>query len=68
MLDALRENEPPPTWRLALLAAAALAMLGGLARLVWLGGGDAQRAPYVQLARALAAAGAVAYAVSVLLT
>jgi hypothetical protein len=65
MLDALRENEPPPAWRLALLAAAALAMLGGLARLAWLGGSEARRA---RVAQALAAAGAAAYAVSALLS
>lgn len=65
MLDALRENEPPATWRLALLAAAGLAMLGGLARLAWVGGAEAARS---RAAQALAAAGAIAYAASVLMS
>jgi hypothetical protein len=65
MLDALRENEPPATWRVALLAAAGLAMLGGLARIAWLPAAEAARA---RLAQAVAAAGAVAYAVCALLS
>jgi hypothetical protein len=60
MLDALHETEPPPTGTLALLALAAVAMLGGLGRLTWAGG---ERA-----AQAVAAIGFVAYAVVLLMT
>ena len=59
MLDALHDTEPPATWTLVLLAASGLAMLGGLARLGWLGD-DARTA---RAAQVLAGAGAVAYAV-----
>jgi len=79
MLDALRENEPPAAWRLALLAAAGLAMLGGVARLAWVGGGGGAGSGAVARARAgsgaragliaqgVAAAGAVVYAIVLLL-
>lgn len=60
MLDALRETEPPPTGTLVLLALAGVAMLGGLARLAWVG---AERT-----AQALAAIGFLAYAVVLLMT
>jgi hypothetical protein len=60
MLDALRDNEPPPTGTVALLGLAGVAMLGGLARLAWVGG---ERA-----AQALAAIGFIAYAVVLLIT
>lgn len=62
MLDALHENEPPPTWRMALLAAAATALLGGLAGLAWAGDQIAR----ARVAQALAAAGLVAYAIVLL--
>lgn len=62
MLDALREHEPPATGTLALLAAAGLAMLGGLARLAWSDAPARER-----VAQGLAAVGAIAYA-AVLLT
>lgn len=52
MLDALRDDEPPSTWILALLGASAAAMLGGLARLAWLGP-DAARARRAQVVAAL---------------
>ncbi len=58
MLDALREGEPPATWLLCTLAAAALAMVGGLGRLAWLGhDGSGARA-----AQVVAALGLLAYA------
>jgi len=59
MLDAMRSEETPATWMLVTLAAAALAMIGGLARLAWLGE-DAARA---RVAQGVAAVGFVAYAV-----
>jgi hypothetical protein len=59
MLDALHDNEPPGTWTLAALAAAGLAMLGGLTRLAWLG----QEARTARVAQAVATAGLVTYAV-----
>jgi len=52
MLDALRGDEPPSTWLLAVLGASAAAMLGGLARLAWLGP-DAARARRAQVVAAL---------------
>jgi hypothetical protein len=58
MLDALHEGEPPATGLLCALSAAALAMVGGLGRLAWLGQ-DASRARVTQL---VAAAGLLAYA------
>jgi hypothetical protein len=58
MLDALHENEPPATWLLCALAASALAMVGGLGRLAWLG----REASGARVARAVAAAGLLAYA------
>jgi hypothetical protein len=64
MLDALRENEPPPTWRMALLAAAATSLLGGLAGLAWAGADASARS--ARIAQALAAAGIVAYAIVLL--
>jgi hypothetical protein len=60
MLDALRDNEPPPTPTLALLALAGVAMLAGLGRLAWAGG--------ERSAQLLAAVGFVAYAVVLLMT
>lgn len=62
MLDALRTDDTPPTWGLLTLAAAAIAMIGGLGRLAWLGP-EAARA---RVAQAVAAAGFVAYAVVLL--
>jgi hypothetical protein len=59
MLDALRDNEPPATWTLVALAASALAMLGAMARLAWLG--DAARSAHV--AQAIAGAGLLGYAI-----
>ena len=58
MLDALHESEPPATWVLCALATAALAMVGGLGRLAWLG----QEAGGARVAQAFAAAGLLAYA------
>jgi hypothetical protein len=58
MLDALRETEPPATWLLCTLAAAALAMMAGLARLAWLG----RDAAGARVAQVVAAAGLLAYA------
>jgi hypothetical protein len=67
MLDALRENEPPPTWRMALLAAAATSMLAGLAGLAWgPRAGKEAGARSARIAQALAAAGIVAYAIVLL--
>jgi hypothetical protein len=63
MLDALREHEPPPTGSLALLAAAGLAMIGGLARLAWV---DAPAE--ARVAQGLAAVGLVAYAIACFVT
>jgi hypothetical protein len=60
MLDALHDTEPPPTATLVLLAAAGVAMLGGLGRLAWAGG---ERA-----AQVLAAIGLITYAVVLLMT
>jgi hypothetical protein len=59
MLDALHESEPPASWLLVTLAASAAAMVGGLARLAWLGP-EASRARVAQI---VAAAGLLAYAV-----
>ncbi len=58
MLDALREAEPPATWVLCALSAAAMAMVGGLARLAWLG----PEAASARAAQIAAAAGLLAYA------
>lgn len=58
MLEALHESEPPATWLVVTLAAAALAMIGGLGRLAWLGG----EARGARVAQAVAAAGLLAYA------
>jgi hypothetical protein len=66
LLDALRDNEPPPTWRMALLAAAATAMLGGLAGLAWAGKEASGAGRSARIAQALAAAGIVAYAIVLL--
>lgn len=60
MLDALHDSEPPATATVALLAAAGVAMLGGLARLAWAGG--------ERIAQVVAAVGAIAYAVVLLMT
>jgi hypothetical protein len=60
MLDALQESEPPATWLLAVLAAAAVGMLGGFARLAWLGPEAASaRVPQVLTAVSLAAYAAI---------
>jgi hypothetical protein len=59
MLDALHSEETPATWVLAALAASAVAMLGGLARLAWLG----EEASRARVAQGVAALGFVAYAV-----
>jgi hypothetical protein len=58
MLDALRDGEPPATWLLCTLAAAALAMVGGLGRLAWLG----PEAAGARAAQVVAALGLLAYA------
>jgi hypothetical protein len=58
MLDALRESEPPATGLLSVMALSALAMIGGLGRLAWLGK-DAARA---RVAQAVAALGLLTYA------
>jgi hypothetical protein len=65
MLDALHASEPPPTWTLAMLGAAGVAMLGGLASLAWQGwtGEPGRKA---RVAQAVAVAGFVAYAVVLL--
>lgn len=59
MLDALHESEPPATGTVALLAAAGVAMLGGLGRLAWAGG--------ERVAQVVAAVGVIAYAVVLLM-
>jgi hypothetical protein len=59
LLDALRGREPPPTGRLALLAAAGLAMLGGMARLAWASAPRSER-----IAQGVAVAGLLAYALA----
>jgi hypothetical protein len=61
MLTALRAGEPPATWKLVLLAAAAAAMLGGLGRLSFV-----RRPADARIAQALAAAGGAAYAIVLL--
>jgi hypothetical protein len=58
MLDALRAEETPSTWTLVALAVSAAAMLGGLARLAWLG----EEARAARIAQIVAAAGFVTYA------
>jgi hypothetical protein len=58
MLDALHESEPPATWLLCALAASALAMVGGLGRLAWVG----REASGARVAQAIAAAGLLSYA------
>ncbi|HEY8040184.1 MAG TPA: hypothetical protein VIF15_10345 [Polyangiaceae bacterium] len=63
MLDALRAEEPPPTWMLTLLAASAAAMLGGLARLAWVA--DPRTARVAQL---VAGVGLLAYAIVMLVS
>jgi hypothetical protein len=59
MLDALHDHEPPATWTLIALALAAVAMLGGLTRLAWLG----REARTARVAQAVTVAGLLAYAV-----
>ena len=63
MLDALRADETPATPGVVALAATALAMVGGLARLAWLGEGAARG----RVAQAVAALGVLGY-VAVALT
>lgn len=63
MLDALRSDDPPSPWRLFTLAAAAIALLAGLARLAWLGPAASQ----ARVAQAVTAAGLIAYAAAALL-
>ena len=64
MLDDLRDSEPPPAWRLdGARRVMGAAMLGGLARLAWLGEAAAKTA---RVAQAIAGAGLVAYVVVVL--
>jgi hypothetical protein len=58
MLDSLHESEPPAMWLLCTLAVAALAMVGGLGRLAWLG----QEAGGARVAQTVAAAGLLTYA------
>jgi hypothetical protein len=58
MLDALRESEPPATALLSAMALSALAMIGGLGRLAWLG----QEAARARVAQAVAALGLLTYA------
>lgn len=59
MLDALRDDGPPSTWLLVVLGASAAAMLGGLARLAWLG----PNAPRARTAQVVAAVGLAVYAI-----
>jgi hypothetical protein len=65
MLDALRSNEPPPTWTLSLLGGAGVAMLVGLSWLTWLAwsGEPPKRA---RVAQAVAVLGFVVYAMVLL--
>jgi hypothetical protein len=63
MLEALRANETPATWTLSALAAAALAMIGGLGVVVWRG--SAGRS--TRIAQIVAAAGFLGYAAMLLL-
>jgi hypothetical protein len=63
MLDALRSDDTPSPWRLYVVAAAAIALVAGLARLAWLG----PVARSARVAQAVAAAGLVAYAAAALL-
>jgi hypothetical protein len=58
MLDALHEGEPAATWLLCTLAVSALAMVGGLGRLAWLG----PEAAGARAAQVVAALGLLAYA------
>jgi hypothetical protein len=61
MLQALRSTEPPATFRMALLAAAAAALLGGLARLSLV-----PRPRQARVAQAIAAVGGALYAIVLL--
>jgi hypothetical protein len=61
MLAALRTTEPPATFRLALLAAAAAALLGGLGRL-----SSVQEPRRARVAQAVAAVGGALYATMLL--
>jgi hypothetical protein len=63
MLDALRSDDPPSPWRLYTVAASAIALVAGLARLAWLGPAAAE----ARVAQAVAAAGLVVYARAALL-
>lgn len=64
MLDALRGQAPPSPWSLVALAAAAIATLGALGRLAWLGDAAAR----ARVTQGVAAAGLLAYALVVLTT
>jgi len=64
MLEALRDRAPPAPWLLLALAASAIATLGALGRLAWLG--DA--ATKARVTQSVAAVGFVAYALVALTT
>jgi hypothetical protein len=64
MLEALRDQAPPAPWLLVALAASAIATLGALGRLAWLG--DA--AATARVTQGVAAIGFVAYALVALTT
>lgn len=64
MLETLRNQAPPPPWLLMALAASAIATLGALARLAWLGDAAAK----ARVTQGVAAVGFVAYALVALTT
>jgi hypothetical protein len=64
MLEALRDQTPPAPWLLVALAASAIASLGALGRLAWLGDAAAK----ARVTQGVAALGFIAYALVALTT
>jgi hypothetical protein len=64
MLEALRDQAPPAPWLLVALAASAIATLGALGRLAWLGDAAAK----ARVTQGVAALGFIAYALVALTT
>jgi hypothetical protein len=64
MLEALRDKAPPAPWILLALAASAIATLGALGRLAWLGDAAAR----ARVTQGVAALGFLAYALVALTT
>jgi hypothetical protein len=62
---ALARDDTPPTWRFALLAAAAASFFGGTARLAWIGA-DAAAVKRARLAASAAALGLALYVLACL--